>query len=350
MKDKKIKNLWLLLFFAIFFFLTNSPVFAMEVNLHLGSNDLPHYVSFLFSWLIAIAAGLSVIAFAVGAIGLIISVGNAEAASNSKGRMKSAVLGLILTLSSFLILNTINTNFTSPALAPLATNPQPTLPTAPGVYYFTGGGCTGSNASAHVVSQDQIEDPFKGHVGSVLIINDATHTFGVILHQMAGLTNGGNCDYPIFTSGCSTPGVSAYAANIFNINPAPLSSGDGVDFFSEPFGQNGGSRGGYYKVAGASIPYPKKTLDPKNDMIFVYTGINQPAEYTAKYKTFQDRPGSINIKGSYLVALYSASINPGALYCQTFTGANIIPDLNAQPITRPGGPPLDRYVYIIPTR
>jgi hypothetical protein len=61
---------------------------------------------------------------------------------------------------------------------------------------------------------------------------------------------------------------------------------------------------------------------------------------------------SIDIKGSYLVALYSK--DPGdenILYCQTFQSASgqVIPNLGAQPILKDGVRYLDS-VYVISTK
>jgi len=280
----------------------------------------------------------------------------------------------------------------------------------PGVYYCLGE-CGGDNMcsgymSSWVTSDDgNISDTFNGKIKSVRIVNNAGEGlyYGAILHETIGLENGGGCTYPIINNGegpkcyskdsegkaISEIGVSA--ANIFTVNNA-ASAGDGVDFYSEPFGDTGvkGLNAGFYNVKDEKInPVFKEDADK---ICFDYKNVNMPDTY--KYKcsdskcgegggggyacenngdcydvggvcedgtckgfggedlcsdtaceTLKDCPGSINIKGSYLVGVYSEDL-AGGLYCQTFT--ENVPDLNAKNIIEPGSESIGS-VYIIPT-
>jgi len=94
------------------------------------TNCLPTFVSYWFGLLIYLASAISLISFAIGGIGMIISGDNATAASDAKDRMKGAVLGLVLTMFSFFILRTINESLVSPSLTP--------LPGVMGVFYTNG--------------------------------------------------------------------------------------------------------------------------------------------------------------------------------------------------------------------
>jgi len=149
-----------------------------------------------------------------------------------------------------------------------------------------------------------------------------------------------------------TATATATAADIFQINrKTPETSGDGVTFFSEPFGEKRDSTAGFYPVPNNDKRIQEINAISTKEMKFVYEGVNQNNEYIKKNKTFKDKPGSMDIKGDYLVALYSNNF-----WCQTFSGINEginenADDLGAQPVTAPGsGAGALTTVYIIPTQ
>jgi len=382
------KHLLFSIFIFLFLFLSASFVLALEVPLPgLGDDPtLPEYIIYFFKFGISVAGILALISFTIGAIGLINP--NIEAHNDAKDRMKGAVLGLVLTLASFIIINTINPALTTPTFTPLPEVTIPTPPPQPGVYYYLNSDCSDENnssgdnpsggnnsggdnpsaviASPHTSSQDEIESPFKGNIKGVKIINDAENKlyYGVIFHKITGLENGGACSLPITDEGCQPVNIRASAADIFTLNENPGASGDGVTFYSEPYGWNTGARAGFFSVPDDVIILP---YFPGNSyrMCFDYTNIDRPDSY--KYmctnsncgyenrnincsntacETFQDCPGSIKIRGDYLVGLYSKDLLLQD-YCQTFT--QDVPNLNAQPMIASGAVILDK-VYIIPTK
>lgn len=83
------------------------------------NSDLPQYASYFFALGIYLAGALAVISLVIGGIQLIFSSVSPEARSNAIDRIKNAILGLMLTLSSFIILQTINPNLTTIKLTPL---------------------------------------------------------------------------------------------------------------------------------------------------------------------------------------------------------------------------------------
>ncbi|MBU1165295.1 pilin [Patescibacteria group bacterium] len=82
--------------------------------------DLPNYIASLYKFLISFAAVLAVVMIMVGGVQWMMAGGSPERVSNAKTYITSALIGLILALSSFLLLQTIN-----PRLTELA---MPTLP------------------------------------------------------------------------------------------------------------------------------------------------------------------------------------------------------------------------------
>jgi hypothetical protein len=227
----------------------------------------------------------------------------------------------------------------------------------PGVYYCLGGCgggnmCSGYMSGAITNSQDNIGVPFSGKIQGVRIVNGPTGGpyYGVIFHKEIGLANGGKCNNPIINQGPGTVckpvanPASTSAVDIFTLNETPGSSGDGVSFYSEPFGWNTGANAGFKLLGGTEIKYPPSSIQA-GSLNFNYIGVSRPNEYQNICGTFQKCPGSIKINGSYLVAPYSGeSTNP---YCQTF---NLdVPNLKAQPIIASGGGSLSD-IYIIPTK
>lgn len=106
---------FLTIFAAIIFllFLTDSFCYALEVPLPgLDKQDLPNYIKAVFNLIIGIAGAIAVLAFIIGAIRYLTSAGNPGRIGEAKKTIFSAVVGLVLLLSSFLIMTTINSKLT----------------------------------------------------------------------------------------------------------------------------------------------------------------------------------------------------------------------------------------------
>ena len=93
-------------------------------------SDLTDYVAYFFGLIVYTAGAIATISFAIGAIQMIASAANPSMATEGKERMKGAVLGLILTLSAFVILKTINPSLVNQTLTP--------LPGVDGIFYQSG--------------------------------------------------------------------------------------------------------------------------------------------------------------------------------------------------------------------
>ena len=114
-KQKKFL-LFFLLIFAIFY---GNYVFAFEIpigyypkipftNPITENSRLPDFIVYFFALGISLAGAISVISLAIGGVQLVFSSVSPEARSNAIDRIKSAILGLILVLASFIIVRTIN--------------------------------------------------------------------------------------------------------------------------------------------------------------------------------------------------------------------------------------------------
>lgn len=135
MKNLKI----IILFLSIaLLFSAGSSAFALEAKYPVipglppvtDDSDLRDYVGYFFGLSMYIAGILAVISFTVGAIQIIASASNPEIQNQGKDRMKGSILGLVLTLSAFIILQTINPKLVTPSLTP--------LPGVAGIFYSKG--------------------------------------------------------------------------------------------------------------------------------------------------------------------------------------------------------------------
>lgn len=446
-KNKKNKHLLLLVLVIVSALLSFSCAYAasdkplLEVkypnipglpSLNGNDPDISAYIGYFFGLLVYVGGILALISFVMGAVGLINP--NVESHKNAKDRMTGAILGLVLIVASFIIIQTINPVFVTPTVESLTgvdgvfyTNgsqqkPCPRqepdtsiIPTGfnhiqytclegadtyvpalliwiyssknfdynngavnvvriecggtatinggsfymayetPGVYYCLGGCngnmCSGYMSGANVNSQGAIENPFNGNIKAVRIVSDWENDiyYGVIFHNTAGLENGGMCTLPIMNADTDsvcmsvTGGVSS-AVDIFKLNIDPDSSGNGAYFYSKPWGVDTGGKAGFYPpLAGEEEIFDPIFIISSWDMFFDYTNIDVPDKYMDECVTFQDCPGSIKMKGDYLVALYGDT----DLYCQTFTAdAN---NLKTEQIIAAGSEDLGD-VYIIPTK
>ncbi len=135
-----MKNKYLLLASFILFLLFANSSFALALEIVYPpvpglptitqNSTIGEYIGYFFGLAIMFAGIIAVISLAIGGIQLIMSAESPENATGARDRIKGAVLGLVLTLASFIILKTINPAFITPTLTP--------LPGVAGVFYTNG--------------------------------------------------------------------------------------------------------------------------------------------------------------------------------------------------------------------
>ncbi len=104
-------------------FSVNSVAFASELEVHwppspLGTlltdaSDLTIFIRYLYEWGIALGGLAAFIALIIAGFQYLTSVGDPARMKEAMDRIKSAFLGLVLLLGSWLILNTINPQLTT---------------------------------------------------------------------------------------------------------------------------------------------------------------------------------------------------------------------------------------------
>lgn len=411
------------IFILLIFLYSGSSVFALEAKYPpvpglpriTNNSELGDYIGYFFGLGMMAAGILAVISFAIGAIQLIMAASSPEMEKDGKDRMKGSLLGLVLTVSAFLILRTINPSFITPTLTP--------LPGVEGVFYFNGsdekpapiseanaanippgynqifykcsnmnspalliwkfpqknfegyqgavvvrktcnslepiggigsfkmafetpgvyfclGGCSGDMCSGYMseanISSGQVPEPFRDNTKSIMVVNDVNNDirYGAMFHDSEDPTRGGFCSLPLFHTNISQQrycmgGIPVSSSvNIFVWNgKTPETSGDGIEFYSEPFGWDSGAKAGKCFLSQKSNQNNDtlcKNLglignywdDNAQKLSFDYTNVDRPPEYKQLYANFRQHPGSIRVKGSYLVVL-SSMVGQNS-YCQTF--------------------------------
>ncbi len=102
-------------------FMANSVVFALQVSWPKSpagtelkdESTLPDLIKYLYEWGIFLGGLVAFIALIIAGFQYLTSVGDPARMKDAMDRIKSAFLGLILLLGSWLILNTISPQFTS---------------------------------------------------------------------------------------------------------------------------------------------------------------------------------------------------------------------------------------------
>lgn len=140
---KKNRTYLFFAFFVIFIFLSTGLAYALEVkypdltainlpDINQPGAGLAQYAIYFFGLGVYLVGVISVISFAVGAVTYIMSGESAGTEGEAKDRMKGAVIGLVLTIASALIISLINPRISTPTLTPLPPS------TSFGVYYSNG--------------------------------------------------------------------------------------------------------------------------------------------------------------------------------------------------------------------
>jgi hypothetical protein len=443
-----IKKYKYLIFFSFLFLLNAGFCFArLEVQIPgLPQNPtLIDYRNVIFTFLIGIGGILAVFSLVLGGIGYITSAGNPESRSNAKKRVTSAIFGLVLLVSSYIIIQRINPKLISPEMAGLPvigvyfvdgqdssgrdiTTPySPNVPDTntllekgynriryvcqegiynpdlwityleksngipipkrvletmcgsadspqemsippnqslvidfrkPGLYLYNDqvtrmDGPTKPRSSQILASQNQMDENYLRKTKSARIINDTTGEkyYGVLFHSEINYR--GTCsldpsNYVYFVPKASEEeyfsvpsGISSRSSSFdfFQWNDNASTSGDGATFYSQPFGTTKGVKAGYKNIQPVSQPIV--TENPQ-DIVFDYAETGIPPEEQNLCHDFKACPGSIDIKGKYLVVLYATGG-----YCQVFYTSNEASNLNvAWVLKEAGGRTLTKVVIV----
>jgi hypothetical protein len=144
----------ILLIFLFISFLTGSFCFAQkELEIEYPTvpgveaptttkTALPDYLRYMFTFAIIVAGLLAFVSLIYGGIRYLTSAGDPTKMADAQGQATAGILGLIILLASYLILNTINPQLVLPETPPLQ-------PAVAGVYAYVKAGCVDEPDNAY---------------------------------------------------------------------------------------------------------------------------------------------------------------------------------------------------------
>lgn len=191
-KKYKIKLFLLLIFISIAFAnycyaleipVTDWPTIPLTQPIPATGATLVNYIVYFFALGMYVAGVLALISLAIGGVQLILSAENPENRSSATGRIKGSVIGLLILLSAFIILGTIN-----PKLQTIKTEPLNQL----GGLQLKGSGNKSMPAPQNVTNLDAL----KADYGSIVWPMAITNTGGASIYNCDA--NNSNAVYVIY--------------------------------------------------------------------------------------------------------------------------------------------------------
>jgi hypothetical protein len=204
---EKIKITFIVSLLGIFNF---SSVFAINVAGMEISNSATaaEFVVYLFNLGIAVGTFIAAIVLIMAGIDYVSSRGEPAKIGSAKSKIKNAFLGLVVLLSSFMILNIINPELTNIKINELKNEEQPEIiiPEGTGVYLYDSPGYFSTGDPLRVIKSKAsfTDDNFNNTTQSIKFVNpeNGEFKFGAILfakNANTGFGSGydfrGNCSY-----------------------------------------------------------------------------------------------------------------------------------------------------------
>ena len=201
-----------------------SPVFGYEGLIPCNGPECQacHFLQLgqnLLSWFIKTMAAVIVLIFAWGGLKMVMSGGNTEGVSEAKGMMTNSVIGFIILLGAWLIVDTVLKELTNGAIGPWNEIQCVTLPertTAP-----TGGTTSGGVTAPSVLSPGALSDAEARALleGAGIRVNktqaEGTSLQGIkraTVENVVNLKNNCGCDV-IFTGGTESGHAAGEASH-----------------------------------------------------------------------------------------------------------------------------------------
>lgn len=253
----KIKKIIILLFCG-FFLASCNFCFALEGTYPrnwdgstiTSNTPLPEFLKYVFD--IGFALGITTVILSLVYAGILYLLSPAlpAARASAKDRVFGALTGLIILLTFYLLVVTVNPELTFFRLKELPKIANPVDPGKPaGVYFYKNNNCSG-NTDVKTSNIYDLGDELRNQIKSVKIINNAGNEYISIVYNAIGLQ--GKCQE--INSGVNCDPINRWpaSASVHKYDFAP--SGDGVYLYHKSFFNKDG---GYYKI-------PNIDIDPYN--------------------------------------------------------------------------------------
>lgn len=183
--------------------------------------SLPQYVKYIFNFSIWIAGFIALIALVVGGVKYLTSAGNPSQTADAKDQMFAGILGLIVILSSWLILSEVN-----PQLLTLQVTLEEVGPPGEGVgVYLCDGAGEEANCASFITNSNSIPSEIKDNVSYIRFVHPPGTKFGAVLHSDEDRQ--GSCSIALFKDSFIEGNVSSIT--VFKLGDN--SSGRGVTLY-----------------------------------------------------------------------------------------------------------------------
>lgn len=184
------------------------------------------YIVYLINFLIGIGTLAAVVMFVMAGIGWVTAHGESGKIDEAKGKIKNAVLGLVILFSSYLILNTINSQLTKITIsAPSASSSSETVEGA-GAYLYDGTSFSSTTPALLLTTSaaNLSTNGFKGQAKSVRFVNPTFFNYGAVMYS--GTDMRGQCSW-------TTSDISDTAQAVGNQNNPPVGPFSSISVFKE---------------------------------------------------------------------------------------------------------------------
>lgn len=266
--SQKNKGFFLYLFSCSVFLFQSFTSFCLARNLEIPlpgmpggagtAPELPEYLHYMFNFGVSLGFLAVLASLIIAGAFYVFATTNPSLKERAKDHITGAISGLIILVSVYLIITTINPELKifqiRGELVQVPITQQP-IPTQTGVYLYMEIGCIIPENTSPPIYTGPVPNlgDYINRVKSLKIVDDQSQDllYFVILHDLINLRGG--CEYFSYPSACQPTKPLAASASIYKWNSSP--SNGGVTFYREPSPNppSYNRAGGYFTVTSSDI-------------------------------------------------------------------------------------------------
>jgi hypothetical protein len=153
------------------------------------------YIVYFFNLSVAVGATLAVVMLVMAGLEYVLSRGDVTKVQDARKRIQNSLLGLVILLGSYILLQIINPQLTkiSVTVLPRQEYEETTVPEGKGVYLYDGEGFVSSGDPLILTETKSNFNKESFKTKSIKFLNPDNYSFGAILFDSDNLE--GNCSY-----------------------------------------------------------------------------------------------------------------------------------------------------------
>lgn len=329
-----------------------------------ADTTLPEYVLYLFKAGMFVGFFAVFLSLTIAGVIYLLSPAKPDLRASAKDRVGGAISGLLILVSTYLIITTINPQLSILRISQLPSlPPPPPVAAIPGVYFYNQAGCQAGpndNPISNTLSRPDLGTLKNNRTNSVGIVQ-GVNSYITILYDRVNFW--GRCQYINPNSSCTnvTPFAASASIHTYDFDP----NGYGVTFYRRSYFD---ASGGYYFVENSQIN--GIYIHRLDELQFDVDGVPEEELNCISYDenglcidretpTLEgENISSVEIKGNYIVLFVYFSPNDTETgiwtFCQEFPNADDINKIGPQQIKweniRNNGGVVPNYVVIIPVQ